>query len=266
MSTGIALGFIVIAAVVPALLFGLRQRPGIDSTFWMVCGMTCIAPAYAVFARSHGEWQIDFATSIWVTMSATSALFLIFASIVRDTWRLTPLFAGYMMVLAVIGFAWQHTPAVAMDDTVGNQWLVLHIGFAVVTYALVTLGAIAGLAAFIQERALKNKTKPLLEGRLPAITDCDRLVTVFLTVGEIVLGLGLISGIALNVSSGHDLLTPDHKTVFTIGAFVIIGGLLISQAKYGLRGRKAARVVLLAYLLLTLGYPGVKFVTDVLLG
>jgi len=32
-----------------------------------------------------------------------------------------------------------------------------------------------------------------------------------------------------------------------------------------MRGRKAARIVLLAYLLLTLGYLGVKVVTDVLL-
>lgn len=266
MSTGIALGFIVIAAVIPALLFGLRQRPGIDSTFWMVCGMTFVGPAYAVFARSHGEWQIDFATSIWVTMAATSALFLIFSAIVRHTWRLTPLFAGYMLVLALIGLAWQHTPTVAMAHAIENQWLILHIGFAVVTYALVTLGSISALAAFVQERALKNKAKPMLEGRLPAVTDCDRLVTIFLTVGEIVLGFGLVSGIVLNISSGHSALTLDHKTVFTIATFIILGGLLISQAKYGLRGRKAARIVLLAYLLLTLGYPGVKFVTDVLLG
>ena len=32
-----------------------------------------------------------------------------------------------------------------------------------------------------------------------------------------------------------------------------------------IRGRRAARIVLLAYLLLTLAYPGVKFVTDVIL-
>jgi len=31
------------------------------------------------------------------------------------------------------------------------------------------------------------------------------------------------------------------------------------------RGRQAARGILLAYLLLTLAYPGVKFVTDVLM-
>lgn len=265
MSTDVVLGVIVLASVLPTLLYGIRHRSDTDSTFWMVCGMSCIGPAYAVFARSQGEWQIDFATSIWVTMAATAGLFLIFSAFVRETWRLTSLFAGYMMILGVIGFAWQHTPPVPIDPSSLNQWLVLHIGFAVVTYGLVTLGAVAALAAFIQERALKNKTKPVLEGRLPAITDCDRLVTLFLSVGEIVLGLGVISGIILNIAAGHTALTIDHKTVFTIGAFVIIGALLITQAKYGLRGRRAARIVLLAYLLLTLGYPGVKFVTDVLL-
>ena len=90
-------------------------------------------------------------------------------------------------------------------------------------------------------------------------------MTFFLSAGEIVLGLGVISGIALNIANDASPLTIDHKTVFTIGAFIIIGGLLIAQARYGLRGRRAARIVLLAYLLLTLGYPGVKFVTSVLL-
>lgn len=265
MSTSIVLGIIVMAAVVPALLYGLRQRPSIDSTFWMVAAMACIGPTYAVFARSHGEWQIDFATTIWVTMAATSLVFLVFSAIVREAWRLLPLFAGYMLILALIGFVWQHTPPVSMVSSGDTQWLFLHIGFAVVTYALVTLSAVAGLAAFTQERALKNKTKPILDGNLPAITDCDRLVTVFLTVGEIVLGLGVISGIVLNVANGLNPLEIDHKTIFTIGAFLMIGGLLITQARYGMRGRRAARIVLLAYLLLTLAYPGVKFVTSVLL-
>ena len=57
----------------------------------------------------------------------------------------------------------------------------------------------------------------------------------------------------------------DHKTILTVTAFLVIGGLLIAQRVSGVRGRLAARFVLLAYLLLTLGYPGVKFVTDILL-
>lgn len=266
MSTSIILGIIVIAAVVPVLVYGLRQqRSDIDQTFWVVASIACIGPAYAVYSRSHGEWQIDFATSIWVTMAASAGIFIIFSAVIREAWRLVPLFAGYMLILGIIGLVWQHTPPVSMVSPDEPQWLILHIGFAVVTYALVTLSAVAALAAFIQERALKKKTKPVLDGRLPAITDCDRLVTVFLTVGEIVLGFGVLSGIAINIANGLSPLIIDHKTVFTVGAFLMIGGLLVTQARYGLRGRRAARIVLLAYLLLTLAYPGVKFVSDILL-
>jgi len=82
----------------------------------------------------------------------------------------------------------------------------------------------------------------------------------------VILGLGLMSGIAVNLVWGQEPLPIDHKTVFTMGAFITIGVVLIAQARWGLRGRRAARGVLLAYLLLTLGYPGVKFVSDVLLG
>ena len=62
------------------------------------------------------------------------------------------------------------------------------------------------------------------------------------------------------------VLVFDHKTVLSIGAFAIIGALLLAHHKTGMRGRKAARLALLAYLLLSLGYVGVKLVTDVLMG
>jgi ABC-type uncharacterized transport system permease subunit len=39
----------------------------------------------------------------------------------------------------------------------------------------------------------------------------------------------------------------------------------LAHQRVGLRGRRAARVALFAWLLLTLAYPGVKFVTSVLL-
>jgi ABC-type uncharacterized transport system permease subunit len=77
--------------------------------------------------------------------------------------------------------------------------------------------------------------------------------------------MGLATGMALQYGDTGTLLVFDHKTVLTITAFVVIGGLLAAHYKTGLRGRQAARIVLLAYLLLTLGYPGVKFITDVVL-
>ncbi len=85
-------------------------------------------------------------------------------------------------------------------------------------------------------------------------------------VAELVLGAGIVTGMALQYLASGELLAFDHKTVLSLLAFAIIGALLVLQLRSGLRGRRAARLVLAAYLLLTLAYPGVKLVTDVLIG
>jgi ABC-type uncharacterized transport system permease subunit len=87
-----------------------------------------------------------------------------------------------------------------------------------------------------------------------------------LSVAELVLGAGIVTGMALQYFESGRLLAFDHKTVLSLLAFAVIGLLLILRLKSGLRGRRAARLALAAYLLLTLAYPGVKLVTDVLIG
>ena len=81
----------------------------------------------------------------------------------------------------------------------------------------------------------------------------------------IVLGCGLVSGMASQYFVDGSLFPFDHKAVLSLIALAVIIVLLVVHRRTGIRGRRAARIVLLAYLLLTLAYPGVKFVTDVLL-
>jgi ABC-type uncharacterized transport system permease subunit len=81
----------------------------------------------------------------------------------------------------------------------------------------------------------------------------------------VVLALGIVTGMAeLYVTSGS-LLVFNHKVLLSLLGFAATAGLLVLHQGIGLRGRKAARLVLLAFLLLALGYPGVKFVTDVII-
>jgi ABC-type uncharacterized transport system permease subunit len=61
------------------------------------------------------------------------------------------------------------------------------------------------------------------------------------------------------------ILIFNHKILLSILSFAVIAGMLIVHRASGMAGRRAARYLLLAYLLLTLGYPGVKLVTDVIL-
>ncbi len=87
-----------------------------------------------------------------------------------------------------------------------------------------------------------------------------------LAVSEAVLALGIASGMARDYLSSGRLLHFDHKTLLAGLAFLVIGTLLVLHKRNGLRGQRAARLVLVAYLLLTLAYPGVEFITDVVIG
>jgi ABC-type uncharacterized transport system permease subunit len=58
----------------------------------------------------------------------------------------------------------------------------------------------------------------------------------------------------------------DHKTVFTIAAWAVFGGLLMGRMFFGWRGRTALRWTLIGFAMLMLAYVGSRFVRAVLLG
>ena len=57
----------------------------------------------------------------------------------------------------------------------------------------------------------------------------------------------------------------DHKTVFSLLAWLVFGALLVGRATFGWRGRRATRWVYAGAILLLLAYVGSRFVMEVLL-
>ena len=266
MPENVILSLSAIIALVPSSLLALRRDHRPDIVFWLVLMVAVVGPLILVLVTMAGSWRTDLSTALWVTIAATMAIFAVIAVLAHESWRLAPLISAYMAALGIVATIWSQVPHQPMSSaTTGGGWIGIHIGVSVGTYALVTLAAVAALAAFLQERALKNKRPTALSRLLPSVADCEGLEVRLLILGEIVLAIGLATGMVLQYGETGTLLIIDHKTILTITAFVVIGGLLAAHFKTGLRGRQAARIVLLAYLLLTLGYPGVKFVTDVIM-
>ena len=139
------------------------------------------------------------------------------------------------------------------------------MGAAILSYGFITLGAIASGAIILRERALKQRTRSLLTDRLPSISTTEKAEIFGLTVAEIVLGLAILFGIGAEYAASGTFFQVTHKSVLTLITFVVIGVLLWLHLQKGIRGRLVARVGLTVYLLISLGYPGVKFVGDVLL-
>lgn len=266
MGPSLVFGGLALAALLPAAMLRLRAEDSRDGAFWGGLALAIAGPAIWAVAQLAGGWHTGFAMSLWLTIAVTTALFAGVALSTRQGWRLTPLLVPYLVILGIIALIWQHAPERPIEGEVPAGWMGAHIILALATYGLLTLAAVAGAAVFLQERALKAKRPTALTRRLPAVAESEGLQLHLLAASEAVLALGLMSGMAAEYFVSGRLLVFDHKTILSLAAFVAIAALLIAHRFSGVRGQRAARGVLVAYLLLTLAYPGVKFVTDVLLG
>lgn len=252
-------------ALLPAAILPYRRSGERDALFWMLLAVSFAGPLVLVVHAFAPGWRTGLSPALWLTATATIAVYALVALISREGWRLAALLYPYLLVLGVIATIWQHQLGQPMTGEAPSQWVFLHIGFSLATYAVLTLAAVAGVCAFLQERALKAKQETVVTRTLPTLSSAESLELKLLGLTAFILLLGLLTGMAVQYFESGVLLVMNHKTLFSLATLVIVAILLIARRISGLRGRKAARLVLLAYLLLTIAYPGVKFVTDVLI-
>ncbi|HVM81593.1 MAG TPA: cytochrome c biogenesis protein CcsA [Stellaceae bacterium] len=266
MSGGALYGVLALVALIPMSALRLRAADRRDLLFWLCLGIAIAGPATSAAMQLGGAWRTGFAMSLWLTIAVTLALFACVSAAIRQAWRLAPILLPYLLILGAMALVWQRAPERPLIEGVPAGWFGAHILFALLTVGLLTLAAVAGTGVLLQERALKARRPTGLTRSLPAVADGERLQLGLLATSEVVLGLGLASGMAAEHFLNGRLLALDHKTILSLAAFVAIALLLVAHRFTGVRGQRAARGVLAAYLLLMLAYPGVKFVTDVLMG
>ncbi len=259
------LGLSALAAMLPAAIVGLRHGPARGSLFWATMLVAAAGPAAYAAAQLGSGMLPSLATSLWLSIAASLLLYVAICAASPAARRLAPLLLPYLVVLGAGALVAGAAPAHNLADAAPAAWLDAHVAVSLATYGLLTLAAVAGCAVLVQERALRDKRPTALSRALPSVHDGERLQVRLLTAAEVVLGLGVVTGIATSYLTTGELLAFDHKNLLSLLAFATIGVLLLLHHRTGLRGRRAARVVLIAYLLLTLAYPGVKFVTDVLI-
>lgn len=138
----------------------------------------------------------------------------------------------------------------------------LHWVLGLASYGL--FGAALLHAGFwqIAERRLRHKAStPRLAhaGGIPLLT-LESLTMRFVMAGFVVLTATLLLGAVF-----AQPWRWDHKSVFSVAAWLVFAVLLVGQRWQGWRGRQAIRWLQAGSLLLLLGYVGSRFVLEVLL-
>ena len=252
-------------ALVPAALAPFRRSPERDSVFWLVWAVAVTGTALLVFLRQSAGWGTGLSTALSLTILVCLVIYGGVCLLNQDAWRLSPLLLPYLLVLGLLATIWSQVPEKPLAGGAPLAWVGTHIFVSLATYGLVTLAAMAALAANIQHHALRSKNRNRLSSILPAVWSSERLLVQLLAASETILALGLLTGMAALYFKSGQVVVFDHKSTLALSVFVVLATLLLLHFKSGARGRTVTQLVLLAYLLLTLGYPGVKFVTDILL-
>lgn len=265
MSSAIPLQIAGLLSLFPLAAIAVTARLQRNALFWLLLA-AALAGSFGVFGQSLiNGWQAGLSSNLWASCAIALAAFAALNLVNGEAFRLAALLLPYLIIFALLALLFasfdEPIPAVASE-----AWFRAHVLLAIASYGILTLGAIAGVAVLIQERTLKRRQTGWAELALPPLSVAEYLQIKLLLWAAVFMATALASGFANTFMDTGTLPQLSHKVLLSLLAFVVLVALLVVHRVTGMRGRRAARWVLVGYLFLTLAYPGVKFVRDVLLG
>jgi ABC-type uncharacterized transport system permease subunit len=143
-------------------------------------------------------------------------------------------------------------------------WLPLHWALGIASYGLFAAAVTHGWLMQRAERAMRLGTQS--SAGVPLLT-LERLTFRFVEAGFVLLSATLLVGwLFAEQLYGPGLAWQwNHKTIFSVLAWLTFAGLLVGRMRLGWRGLKAVRLLYVGTGLLLLGYAGSRFVLEVVL-
>ncbi|MBL0918294.1 MAG: cytochrome c biogenesis protein CcsA [Hydrogenophaga sp.] len=202
------------------------------------------------------EVRFGFAPALSVTAWLVLTVYLVESRLypqLKARWTLAIL-GALVMVLAVLFPGAHHT-------ALPSAWLPLHWALGIASYGLI---AAAVVHAFLMQRAEQAmRSGQAGEASMPLLT-LERLTFRFVAAGFVLLSLTLLAGWYFSELLNQRMVW-NHKTVFSVLAWLTMGVLLWGRWQLGWRGRMAVRTLYVGAGFLLLSYVGSRFVLEVLL-
>ena len=155
-------------------------------------------------------------------------------------------------------------PSGADHDAVAIAWQVrAHVLIALLSYGLLTVGAIVAVFALVQERRLQAARLSSMNQLFAPLETTEKLLFSVAAAG--------FAGLTLAIASGstfvNDLMEQHlaHKFGLSLLAWLVFGILLAGRFFRGWRGKRAVELYLGGFALLCLAYFGSRFILEEIL-
>jgi ABC-type uncharacterized transport system permease subunit len=249
--------------LVAALLYVnllLTQRPGMDALArrTLVAGLLLHTGAFVALHRPGNDapWT-PVQDSISFMAYAVVALWLIF----QGRWRVKVLGALVSpLAFFLVFYATLPIGGPAPPETIRSIWPHFHILLSVIGFAFLAIAFAAGLLYLVQDRELKRRRGAALARvafRLPPLEVLDRVNTICLLYGFPILTIGMIMGALWEAGRAGRLSWEPHIT-FSLLAWLLYLLIVLFRLAWHQRGRRAAMLSVIGFILLTSSYLGVR--------
>ena len=165
--------------------------------------------------------------------------------------------APLALVMAALG-AVTGGPGDEVSPVFQSLWMTLHLGTVFIAYGFFGLAFLAGIMYLLQEREIKAKKMGALYHRLPSLNVLDNLNHFCLTYGFPLMTLGIVAGAAYAQSALGSYWRWDPKEVWALIVWLIYAVLLHQRLTVGWRGRRAAIMAIIGFLVLCFTFVGVS--------
>jgi ABC-type uncharacterized transport system permease subunit len=246
----------VTAAVAYAVSAAVGPRLGdAGARYFLLAAWVVHLGAIAAGLSGHPQFGFGPALSMtaWLVLTVYAVERQLFPQL-QARWAL----AGLGALAVLLGWIFPGTP---LHD-VASPWLPLHLALGVGSYGLFAAAAVHAWIMMRAEHAMRAGEDG--NSGLPLLT-LERLTFRFAGAGFVLLSATLLAGLLFSENLYGRPVKFDHKTVFSVLAWLVFAWLLLGRARFGWRGRKAVRVLYTGSILLLLAYAGSRFVLEVIL-
>jgi ABC-type uncharacterized transport system permease subunit len=221
---------------------------------------------WILYSSVHGESELrfGFAQALSATVWLGVAIYWI-ESFFMHLDGLEPLLLPAAAVALFLPLAF---PGRVSPQGLGNAEFTFHVVFFILAFGVLTIAIVHVAMLSFLERDLHRSGGAAAPRRpsLPPVLTLERVLFHLIALSFVLLTIGLAIGVALSESMFGRAMRFDHKTLFSVLAWLTLAVLLVGRYAYGWRGRTALRWTSAGFIFLLLAYVGRSFVLEVLLG
>jgi cytochrome c-type biogenesis protein CcsB len=147
-------------------------------------------------------------------------------------------------------------------DVFKSVWLVIHVITIFIGEASLALACGAGILYLVQENGIKSKKRGFFYSRLPSLDLLDAVGYACVMIGFTAFTIGLIFGLIYAKMVWHHFASWDPKEIWSGISWLVYAALLHERIAVGWRGRRAAIMAIIAFILLMFSFLGVNLLME----